>query len=177
MQKKEEKKDPSFAQILEELTMLKEEFGDELDGKELGEEFKAELDRYVKELFAQAGSKVDGFGQLCKIAPERAKAMRAEARRLEAGARSLENTLKYIKVAWLAAMDNAGLPKVHGDIYKVIRQSREVVAIDDEARVPKKYLRVKTTIEPDKELIMDALKEGKKVRGCRLAESAFIKVS
>lgn len=45
----------------------------------------------------------------------------------------------------------------------------ESVEIADGANIPNEYLRVKTTIEPDKTAIKNALKSGAEIDGCQIA--------
>lgn len=51
----------------------------------------------------------------------------------------------------------------------------ESVEIENEAIVPKKYLRIKKVVEPDKTLIKEALKSGK-VKGCRIVVKNNIQI-
>ena len=65
-----------------------------------------------------------------------------------------------------------GLHKVSGGVYTL--SVRKVASVAVTARLddlPALYRRTQTTVEPDKALIREALKEGVDIPGCALVES------
>lgn len=55
-------------------------------------------------------------------------------------------------------------------------RNSEAVSITDEAKIPKKYFRVKIEKAPDKTLIKEAIKNGLKVRGAELVAKQNIQI-
>lgn len=74
---------------------------------------------------------------------------------------------------WLSGALN-GNPMKTTKVTVSFRKS-ESVEIEDEAIIPKKYLRIKKVVEPDKSSIKEALKTGK-VKGCRIVVKNNIQI-
>lgn len=99
---------------------------------------------------------------------EEAKAMNERAKRAERKAESLK---RYLEAA------------LAGEKFTSTRVAiswRRSTAVEiDEAEIPElpeQFLRVKTTIEPDKTAIKEALKDGEIIEGCRLVERTSIQI-
>ena len=64
---------------------------------------------------------------------------------------------------------------LHGEKFDSVRcevrwRKSESVEIEDEDKIPKKYLVKKITFSPDKKTIKEILKVGKTVKGCKLVQ-------
>ena len=172
---------PSFSAIQEEIQNILETY-DSSDNDlgeysmQLNEEQQAELDVYLEMLGTQEAEKVDGFAQFLRMSESRQAALKAEADRLDKRAKSLESTRKYLKMRYLQIMEKHGLKKVSGSTYTLSRRSTKCVQIINEKDIPDGLWREKVTREPAKQDIMELLKIGKEVPGCKLAESISLQV-
>lgn len=104
-----------------------------------------------------------------------AEAIKAEAKTMADRAKSCEHKADSL-TRYLAA-------DLNGEKFqtaKVAISWRRSVSVEiDEAEVPElpeQYLRTKTTIEPNKTAIKDALKAGEYIEGCRLVERNNISI-
>jgi hypothetical protein len=162
----------TFELIQEEIAAMLSVPDDELDADQ-----QAALDEYLDELATLEKSKVDAFGQFMKLQSAYAEAAAEEAKRLAKRAKAAENRLAFLKGKYLDIMQSQNRKKVKGDIYSLsIReaQSVAVTALIDE--LPAIYVRVKTTKEPDKLTIKEALKGGLEIPGCSLQPSYSLQI-
>ena len=104
-----------------------------------------------------------------------AEAIKAEAKTMTDRSKSCERKADSLE-RYLAADLNGEkfqTPKV------AVSWRRSVSVEVDEAEIPElpeQYLRTKTTVEPDKTAIKDALKAGEVIEGCRLVEKQSIQI-
>lgn len=163
---------PTFADIQEEIASMLE-----IADEDLTEEQQAAMDAYLDELASQEADKVDSFAQFIRFQSDRAKACKNESRRLAERAKAAERRIDWLKSHYASVMLANGLKKIGGNIYTLsLRKSESVDTPPDPSVLDKSYLRVKTTIEPDKQLIKEALKNGRDVPGCRLAENFSLQI-
>lgn len=172
---------PSFETIQSEIQNILETYDNtdnDLDefSTQLNEEQQAELDAYLEMLGTQEAKKVDGFAQFLRMSEAQQAALKAEADRLNKRARSLENTRNFLKMRYLQIMEKHGLKKVAGQTYTLSRRATKCVQVLDESVIPESAIREKVTRELDKRVIMDMLKAGIDVPGCKLAESISLQV-
>lgn len=178
---KQKQKLPSFSAIQEEIQTILETYNG-ADGEngeysmQLTDEQRKEIDSYLEMLGTQEAAKVDGFAQYIRIREAQAKALKAEADRLMKRARTMENTMNYLKAKYLGIMEKHGLTKVSGNAYTISRLTRKIVKVVDEKLIPPMLMRENTTREPIKQDIMALLKIGKDVPGCQLSESTSLQV-
>lgn len=163
---------PSFKEIQDEIANILDIPTDQMD-----DEQKAAWDSYANELGRQEASKVDGYGQFRRLQAARADALKAEADRLTSRARSIRNNLDWLDSQCLYAMRQHGLKKVSGDIYSISLRANEVVKITDASVLPPEYVRTKTSVEPDKIAIKEALKQGQEVPGAMMDKSYSIRIA
>ena len=177
----DKKKLPSFANIEEEIQNILDTFDSpENDiteySTELNDAQKQELDDYISMLAEQESDKVDGFGQYLIMQKKEMEDMKEEAARLAQRAKSMENTMNYLKAGYLSTMERHGIKKIQGRIYTLSRRVSKVVVIEDEKLLHQELLREKVTREPMKQDIKALLSIGKEVPGCRLGESVSLQV-
>lgn len=92
-----------------------------------------------------------------------------EIKRLVARKRVIENRQANIKEYLRENMEASGITKISCPLFTItLAKGRETVIVDDERKVPDDLVRVKTTIEPDKKAIRDAIKAGQEVPGCHI---------
>ena len=108
------------------------------------------------------------------------KDLRAEAAAIDAEIKALTQRKKACdKLAdgyagWLTAVlagEKFSTPRL-----AVSFKKSTVVAIAENAKLPKKFTKVKTEISPDKNAIKEALKFGVKINGCSLQENLNIQI-
>ena len=163
---------PTFANIQEEINNILE-----IPDEELTEEQRAAVEEYLNELGQQEASKVDGFAQFVRLEEARAKAMKEEAKRLTARAKTAEGRIAYLKSRYLDIMSSNGLRKVQGDAYTIsVRESKAVVVPDDLSGLDEIFLRRKEMVEADKVVIKEALANGQSIPGCELRTNYSLQI-
>lgn len=66
-------------------------------------------------------------------------------------------------------MEKTGITKISCQFFSItLVEGQDVVAVEDESAIPDEFVKVKTTITPDKIAIKKALKDGLYVSGCKL---------
>jgi hypothetical protein len=158
---------------------LEEEISAMLDvaDEDLTEEQRALMSEYLDELGSQEQDKIDAFAQFVRMESARADALKAEANRLAARAKTAQNRLDFLRMRYLQAMQVAGLQKVRGQVYSMSVRTTDVVQITDEQALPQEYVTQKITTAPDKVALKDALKSGAVVPGAQLAKSYSLRVA
>lgn len=100
-----------------------------------------------------------------------AEACENEAKRLMDRAKRLKGNASTCKQRVIEVMQQLGKDKVKRQLLSVtLAKPRQVVAIDDDSKLPREYVSTKVVRTPDKRLILECLKKGEAVPGCRLDE-------
>ena len=145
--------------------------------EDLTPEQREAMDAYMDELAKLEADKVDGFGQFLKIQSALAEACKEEARRLAAKARAAESRLAWLKEHYTIVLRENGLKKVSGNAYTInVRESEAIAVTAQTEDLPELYRRTKTTMEPDKAPIKEALKGGLRIPGCALVKTYSLQV-
>lgn len=162
----------TFAQIQTEIADMLALADDELDPEQL-----RLLDDYLDGLANMEADKVDAFGQFLKLQAARAEACKEESRRLAAKAKAAEKRIAYLKEIYTESMRRHGLRKISGHAYTLsVRKSESVAVTGRLDEIPDLYKRTQITVEPEKALIREALKDGIAVPGCALVESFNLEI-
>lgn len=163
---------PTFEQIQSEIASMLS-----IPDDELTPEQRSAMDAYMDELATAEQNKVDGFGQFIKLQSALAEACKEEAKRLAAKAKSAESRLAYLKELYITSMRTNGLKKLSGNAYTISIRETEAVAVTAQMEeLPELYRRTKTTVEPDKPTIKEALKGGLTIPGCALVKTYSLQV-
>lgn len=145
--------------------------------EDLTPEQREAMDAYMDELAKLEADKVDGFGQFLKIQSALAEACKEEAKRLSAKAKAAESRLAYLKELYTTSMRTNGLKNLSGNAYTIsVRESEAVAVTVQTEELPELYRRTKTTVEPDKATIKEALKGGLTIPGCTLVKTYSLQV-
>lgn len=163
---------PKFTDILDEISMMLD-----TPDEELSDEQRALMDKYLDELASQEADKVDAIGQFFRLETSRAEALKSEADRLAARARSAKNRIDFMRARYLQAMQKSGLKKVRGSVYTMSIRASDVVQINDVEKLPEGFITTHMTISPNKLLIKDALKHGQDVPGAEMTTSYSLRVA
>lgn len=101
-----------------------------------------------------------------------AEAIDNEIKRLQDRKKVLMNRRDHIREYLRDNMEAAGMTKISCPLFTItLAKGRENVVIDDKDKLPDEYVRVKTSIEPDKAEISRRLKAGEEIEGARLERS------
>lgn len=126
---------------------------DELGGMILdGQEVSNEQVVWLLELQDNIGAKVVNIGKYVKNLDASSSAISAEVARLTAKKRGIDNHIKALKDASVAAMTLLNVDKVHDDIMPVRLQdnSQYSVTVDDINRVPEYYKKITVAVDKAK---------------------------
>lgn len=88
----------------------------------------------------------------------------------------INNNAKYVKERLENSLLNLGIMKFDNPKFALSFRKTTKVEILDESLIPSEFMKVKTTTEPSKKEIADAIKSGKEVAGCRLEENQKIQI-
>ena len=145
--------------------------------EDLTDEQRAAMDAYLNELAQAEADKVDGFAAFIREESARAKYYREESARLSCKARAAEGRIGYLKNKYLNIMMENGLSKVKGNAYALSIRHTPSVVIEDENSLDTIYCRViPEKREPDKRTILEALKGGVEIPGCKLVQSESLQI-
>lgn len=111
--------------------------------------------------------KIENIGCWIKNLEADAEALKKESDNLTERAKAAKKNAEKLKELLAYAL--------HGEKFNSPRcavswRSSEAVEIEDEEKIPKKYLVKKITFSPDKKAIKEIFKAGKTVKGCKLVQ-------
>lgn len=97
-----------------------------------------------------------------------------EIKRLQALKKSKDNAVDRLKNTLKGAMELYGIQSIKGELINItLRNNTASVSIEDESKIPKKFMVPKPSV-PDKKAIKEALESGIKVNGAYLQASKSI---
>lgn len=112
--------------------------------------------------------KIEGIALWIKNLVSDAAAFKAEKEAFAARQKAAENKAESLKKYLAYALDGQ---KFSTNRCAISFRKSEKIEISDDLLIPKEFIREKTTYEPDKTAIKEAIKAGNEVAGCRLVES------
>lgn len=99
-----------------------------------------------------------------------------EIKRLSALKKQKENTVKKLKEYVEFEMNGIGLTKVEGKLFKISFRKSKVVNVLDETKIPKEFIKIKTTETISKIDLGKALKNGEIIEGAELVENKSLQI-
>ena len=99
-----------------------------------------------------------------------------EIKRLSALKKQKENAVKKLKEYVEFEMNGIGLTKVEGKLFKISFRKSKVVKVIDETKIPKEFIKVKTTESISKTDLSKALKSGEIIEGVELVENKTLQI-
>ncbi|MGU8470247.1 siphovirus Gp157 family protein [Clostridium perfringens] len=99
-----------------------------------------------------------------------------EIKRLSALKKQKENTAKKLKEYVEFEMNGIGLTKVEGKLFKISFRKSKVVKVIDETKIPKEFIKIKTTETISKTNLGKALKNGEIIEGAELVENKSLQI-
>ena len=130
----------------------------------------------VGEAKATLEAKALSVAQVVRYLDEDIDLFDKEITRLTAAKKHLENEQKRVKAYLQTACEKCGIESIKGVHAKISFIKSTSTDIYDESELPDEYFRTKTTVEPDKTKIKDAIKAGIDVPGARLVERRNIQI-
>ena len=141
-----------------------------------------QIDRAMMELIDEETGEIKDFEAFEQLALDRdtkientacwiknleadAKKVKEESEKLAERAKSYMNQAERLKRLLVYALNGEKFDSVR---CAVRWRSSESIEIEDETKIPKKYLAKKITYAPDKNAIKEMFKAGKNVKGCKL---------
>lgn len=73
-------------------------------------------------------------------------------------------------------MNGIGLTKVEGKLFKISFRKSKVVKVLDETKIPKEFIKIKTTETISKTDLGKALKNGEIIEGAELVENKSLQI-
>ena len=163
---------PSFENIQTEIAAMLS-----IPDEELTDEQRKAMDQYLDELAQAESDKIDGFCAFLREETARVKFYREESARLSCKARAAEGRISFLKHKYLSILQEHGIEKVKGNAYSLSIKHTPSVVIEDETDLDDIYCRViPEKREPDKRTILEALKGGVEIPGCRLVQSDSLQI-
>jgi hypothetical protein len=100
-------------------------------------------------------------------------ALDKEIERLQDKKKVIQNKVDSIRDYLKMNMEATGISKIECPLFTItLTKPAKQVEITDEALLPDEFVRVKTTVAPDKVALAKALKEGKEITGAILVDGA-----
>ncbi|MFR9240988.1 MAG: siphovirus Gp157 family protein [Clostridium baratii] len=99
-----------------------------------------------------------------------------EIKRLTVLKKQKENTAKKLKEYVEFEMNGIGLNKIEGKLFRISFRKSKAVRILDETKIPKEFIKVKTTETISKTELSKALKNGEIVEGAELIENRSLQI-
>jgi hypothetical protein len=100
-------------------------------------------------------------------------AIEREIERLQEKKKIRQNTIESVRDYLRHNMQATGISKIECPLFAItLSKPAKQVEITDEAALPDEYVRVKTTVSPDKVALAKALKDGIEVPGAILIDGA-----
>lgn len=130
----------------------------------------------LDELQEERKQKLENVALYIKELKVEADALDAEAKRLSARAKTISKRMEFFKNYVSTSMITNGDKELKTSRCAITFRKSEKVIVD-ESRIPKAYLVKKVELAPDKRLIKELLKGGKKIRGAHLEESQNIQIN
>jgi len=115
--------------------------------------------------------KVDNFARFLTHLESQADLASAEIKRLQDRKRAMERRLEQLKQYAMRVMDLNGFDQLEGETATLaVRKNPPSVLVLDENAVPPEFVEVRQETVIDKNRIKAALKAGREVPGCELAQ-------
>lgn len=97
-----------------------------------------------------------------------------EIKRLHRKKKTLSNSKERLKSYLVKTMEDLSIEKIETPITKISFRKSKSVTIDDESKVPPRFMRIK--MEPNKAEILKVLKESKMIPWCMLSENKSLSI-
>lgn len=120
--------------------------------------------------------KIDNVACFIKNLESDIDALKAEEKNLAERRKVKENKAERLRKYLAENLQNAGYQKFESPRCMLSFRKSKQVSIEQGAVLPEQYITVKTTEQPDKKAIMDALKSGEIIDGCSIVENSNLQI-
>lgn len=129
----------------------------------------------IKEIIAgEIANKGKGIVQVVRSLESDADAIKAEIDRLNKLKKIKENNIKRLREYTKTCMEQMEVKKIETPVGNLtLRKGAATLKIDDERKLPDKYLEIVQTYKVDKDLLKSDLKSGIEVEGAYMSESSM----
>lgn len=129
----------------------------------------------IKEIIAgEIANKGKGIVQVVRSLESDADAIKAEIDRLNKLKKIKENNIKRLREYTKTCMEQMEVKKIETPVGNLtLRKGPSTLKIDDESKLPDKYLEIVQTYKVDKDLLKSDLKSGIEVEGAYMSESSM----
>lgn len=125
----------------------------------------------IKIVEGEISKKGTGLIKLDRIIDSNIKEVSEEIKRLTDKKRTWENRKKQIREYTLSCMENGDIKKIETAIGNMtVRKGVSTLRIDDESKLPDKYLEIIQTYKVDKDLLKKDIKAGQVIDGAYMTE-------
>ena len=148
-----------------------------LDNLGAGEELTIELIKNsLSEVKEDINTKIENTCKVIKEIELDTVGIEEEVKRLTALKKQKENAVKNLRKYVELEMEGIGLNKIEGKLFKVAFRKSKAVKITDETKIPKQFIKVKTTESISKTDLGKALKNGEIIEGAELVENKTLQI-
>jgi hypothetical protein len=137
-------------------------------------ELTPEIEQQMQINEEQLKEKAINYGYVIKSFEYDNDVIDAEIKRLKQLKEQKENAIDKLKNAVSDAMQLYGIEKIDSPTLKLSFRKSESIEVSE--NIDKKYLIEKTTLQPDKQAIKKAIKDGKQVEGAVLVTNYNIQI-
>ena len=123
-----------------------------------------------------ADDKIDAYCQIIREYEAEITARKSEIERLKAANDRAEKAIDRMKSALDGFMMASGQSKAKTALFFVSYRTSKSVAITDGAKIPERFMTVKTTFTPNKTEIKKFISDGGTVEGAEIVESRNIQI-
>ena len=139
--------------------------------REIDEEYALEKEEIISIVESEIVKKGSGIVKLDRIFKADIQAVKDEIDRLQAKKKAIENRQKSIREYALNCLNNLGEKKIETPIGNMtVRKGASTLKINDESKLPDKYIEVIQTYKVNKDLLKSDLKLGLAVEGAYMTE-------
>ena len=100
----------------------------------------------------------------------------SEIERLNAKKKSIENNIKRLNLRLGDCLYSMNTTKYSAGTFTVYRRETEQIIIDDLQKIPAEFLKTRVSETPNKTLIKESIKAGKKIAGAHLQTNQSITI-
>jgi hypothetical protein len=143
---------------------------------ESGGECSPELELQLTINQDQLEQKARGYGFVVKQLESEVLIIDAEIKRLGELRKARLKTIERLETTVSNAMQLYQIQKLETPTLKITFRKSESVEIDNEAEIPKQFIKAKTTYTIDKVAIKEAIKKGELISGARLQVNQNIQI-
>lgn len=137
--------------------------------EERGEKVPTELMDLVNQLVNTQADKIDASVSFYRYCENQIEWLKEEKNKIDSLIKRSERAMERLEYVARVAMQASQLDSLEGKLNTIKTRKSSYVQVIDQAELPNDFLRIKTTIEPDKEKIKSELMQGRDVPGAVLA--------